>query len=52
MVDDGLAHVDLAGGDHEGARRHWERALILYTDLEVPRADEIRAEQHRARPVT
>ncbi|WP_189857814.1 hypothetical protein [Streptomyces poonensis] len=30
--------------DRHGARRHWEDALRLYTDLGVPDADSVRAQ--------
>ena len=41
------AHRDL--GDPERARRHWQRALEIFTELGTPEADEVRAQL--ARPV-
>ena len=40
---DGLACARQASGDLGQARRHWLRALALYTDLDVPEADEVSA---------
>jgi DNA-binding SARP family transcriptional activator len=42
------AHRDLAdchhsAGQHEQARHHWEQALSLFTDLDAPEADVVRA---------
>jgi DNA-binding SARP family transcriptional activator/tetratricopeptide (TPR) repeat protein len=39
---DGLAAVRHHRGDPAGARDLWERALALYTELEVPEADVVR----------
>ena len=40
---DGLACARQAGGDLSQARHHWQRALALYTDLDVPEAGEVSA---------
>jgi tetratricopeptide (TPR) repeat protein len=38
----GLGHAHHALGDAKYALRHYRRALVLYTDLGMPEADEIR----------
>ncbi|MEV0388945.1 tetratricopeptide repeat protein [Nonomuraea sp. NPDC050643] len=43
----GLGHARHAAGDPAGARRHWERALAIYTELGTPDADEMRARLER-----
>jgi DNA-binding SARP family transcriptional activator/tetratricopeptide (TPR) repeat protein len=42
-AQDGLgdAYADL--GDLETAREHWERALTIYLDLDIPESDDVRA---------
>jgi tetratricopeptide (TPR) repeat protein len=40
---DGLAHAYDAAGDTGMARHHWQQALAIYADLEVPQADQVRA---------
>jgi len=40
---DGLAHTHHATGDPDQARHHWRQALALYTDLDVPEADDVHA---------
>lgn len=39
----GLGHAHAALGDHAQARRDWQQALAIYTDLRVPDAEAIRA---------
>jgi len=39
---DGLARTYHATGDPGQARHHWQQALILYIDMGVPEADQIR----------
>ncbi len=39
----GLAHTHHATGELDQARYHWHQALALYTDLDVPDADEVHA---------
>ena len=43
----GIAAVLAAAGDTPAARGHWEQALALYTELNVPEADEVRAQLAR-----
>lgn len=43
----GLGHDRHALGDTEEARRHWQCALILHTELGSPHAEEIRAHLDR-----
>jgi hypothetical protein len=38
---DGLAHAHKAGRDLSRAYHHWQQALALYTDLDVPEASEV-----------
>jgi tetratricopeptide (TPR) repeat protein len=40
---EGLGHAHRALGDEDGADRHWQAALALYTDLDVPEAARVRA---------
>ena len=40
---DGIAGLLSAAGDTAQARRYWQEALALYSTLNVPRAEEIRA---------
>jgi len=39
----GLAHTHHTTGDLDQARHHWHEALALYTDLDVPDADDVHA---------
>jgi tetratricopeptide (TPR) repeat protein len=39
----GVAHAHRIIGENAQARRHWQNALALYTKLEVPDADDVRA---------
>jgi hypothetical protein len=41
---EGLGHAHRALGDRAQARRHFERALAIYTDLGMPQADTVRAQ--------
>ena len=47
---DGLGRAAQASGDAERARRHWRRALSLYTELGAPEADQVRARLEPAEP--
>jgi len=38
---DGLAHAHEADSDLDSARSHWRHALALYTELDVPEANEV-----------
>ena len=40
---DGLGDCQHASGETGFARDHWQQALALYTELELPEADEARA---------
>ena len=40
---DGLARAYQATGDCSHARRHWQQALAVYTDMGVPEAGQVRA---------
>jgi hypothetical protein len=40
----GLARSYYADGDADQARHHWQQALALYTALDAPEADQIRAQ--------
>jgi len=40
---DGLGHAYHALGDTAEASRHWQEALAIYTDLDIPQADQVRA---------
>jgi tetratricopeptide (TPR) repeat protein/DNA-binding SARP family transcriptional activator len=40
---DGIARAYHSKGDPDQARHHWRKALTLYTGLDVPAADDIRA---------
>lgn len=40
---DGLGHACDRTGDRDQARRHWQDALALFTELGVPEAERIRA---------
>ena len=40
---DGLARSDHAAGDLAQARRPWHQALTLYTEMDAPEADQVRA---------
>jgi hypothetical protein len=42
----GLGRVCLTAGNSARARRHWERALSLYTQLSAPESDQVRASMH------
>lgn len=46
----GLGQVGLAAGDPGQARRHWERALALYTQLGAPEADQVQVSLRDLRP--
>jgi len=39
----GLAHARQADGDHDTARRFWQDALAIYTEIGVPEADIVRS---------
>jgi len=39
---DGLAGADQASGTPVRARRHWQAALALFTELGAPEADQVR----------
>jgi tetratricopeptide (TPR) repeat protein/transcriptional regulator with XRE-family HTH domain len=45
---DGLGRAHDAHGSHEKARRHWQRALVLYSALGVPQADRVRVQLAQA----
>jgi DNA-binding SARP family transcriptional activator/tetratricopeptide (TPR) repeat protein len=47
---DGLAHAHHALARSDDARNHWEQALILYTHLGTPEADQVRAQLADAAP--
>ncbi|MGH3976873.1 MAG: tetratricopeptide repeat protein, partial [Pseudonocardiaceae bacterium] len=38
----GLAHTHLGTSGSDLARHHWQQALTLYTDLDIPDAEDIR----------
>src|SRR6266545_2988854 len=38
----GIAHTHHTTGEADHARRHWQHALAIYTDLDVPEADQVR----------
>ena len=38
---DGIAHLLHLSGDANGARRHWQTALALYSKLDAPEADNV-----------
>jgi tetratricopeptide (TPR) repeat protein len=40
---DGLANVSNGTGDTDQARRHWQQALAIYAELDVPDADHLRS---------
>jgi predicted negative regulator of RcsB-dependent stress response len=40
---DGLGDIDAAEGDAAGARDHWQEALDLCVQMEVPEAERVRA---------
>jgi len=40
---DGLGHAYHALGDAAEASRHWQEALAIYTDLDIPQAAQVRA---------
>lgn len=40
VAHDGLAQVYYASADPPKARRHWQQALALYTEIGAPEADE------------
>jgi tetratricopeptide (TPR) repeat protein/transcriptional regulator with XRE-family HTH domain len=40
---DGLGHAYHALGDAAEASRHWQEALAIYTDLDIPEAAQVRA---------
>ena len=40
----GLGAVCHADGDLAGARRHWQQAFTLFTELGTPEADQVRAQ--------
>ena len=49
----GLARTFHATGDAGQARRHWQQALALFTELGAPEADQVRAQltaAHDAEP--
>jgi len=49
----GLGEACHADGDVGKARRHWQEALALYTDLRAPEAEQVRARlEVRASPVS
>jgi tetratricopeptide (TPR) repeat protein len=39
----GLAHTYQGAGDPDQARQHWHHALVIYTELRVPDADDVHA---------
>lgn len=41
---DGFGRARHMVGDLGGAHRHWQQALVLYTELDVPEADQVRAQ--------
>ena len=41
---DGLARSHHAAGDLAQARRRWHQALTLYTEMDAPEADQVRAQ--------
>lgn len=47
ISDQAAAHHGL--GEATGEREHWKRALALYTEMDVPEADEVRARLNRVR---
>jgi tetratricopeptide (TPR) repeat protein len=54
----GLGNAHDALGDPGLARQHWQQALLIYTDIGTPEAEQVRArlsmghEQHNRRPLT
>ena len=40
----GIAHAHHIIGENAQARRHWQNALTHYTDLDIPDADDVRAQ--------
>jgi tetratricopeptide (TPR) repeat protein len=47
----GLAHAHAADGNYRAARQHWQHALDLYTQLDVPEARRVLGHLARFEPV-